>query len=49
MQAMSGILMRAFSLLAIIKAILEVLLYISIIVVSYKALQALNLYINKNS
>lgn len=49
MQAMSGIMMGAFSLLAIIKAILEILLYISIIVVSYKALQALNLYINKNS
>ncbi|AHF06022.1 hypothetical protein [Desulfitobacterium metallireducens] len=31
------------------KAILEVMLYMSVIFVSFKATQALNIYINKNS
>lgn len=31
------------------KAILEIMLYISAIFVSYKAIQALNIYIDKNS
>lgn len=31
------------------KSILEVLLYMSAIIVSFKAVQALNIYINKNS
>ncbi len=35
--------------LGIIKAVLEVLLYMSFITVSFKAIQALNIYINKNS
>lgn len=35
--------------LTYIKAILEILLYISIIFVSYKGVQALNIYIKKNS
>ncbi|SHN73738.1 MULTISPECIES: hypothetical protein [Desulfitobacterium] len=35
--------------LGFIKSILEVLLYISAIIVSFKAVQALNIYINKNS
>jgi hypothetical protein len=39
----------AFGFLGIIKSILEVLLYISLIIVSFKAVQALNVYINKNS
>ena len=39
----------AISLLVIIKPILEVLLYISLIFLSFKAIRALNLYINKNS
>lgn len=37
------------SLLAILKPILEVLFYISLIVVSFKAIRALDIYINKNS
>jgi len=36
-------------LLGIIKAVLEVLFYISVITVSFKAMQALNIYISKNS
>jgi hypothetical protein len=39
----------AIGLIMIIKPILEVLLYMSLLVLSYKAIQALNLYINKNS
>jgi hypothetical protein len=39
----------AFSLLVIIKPILEVLLYLSLIFLSFKAIRALNVYINKNS
>lgn len=35
--------------LGYIKAILEVMLYMSAIFVSFKAIQALNIYINKNS
>ena len=35
--------------LGYLKAILEVMLYISAIFVSFKAVQALNIYINKNS
>lgn len=35
--------------LGIIKMVLEVLFYISVIIVSLKAIQALNIYINKNS
>lgn len=35
--------------LNIIKNILEVMFYMSAVFVSYKALQALNIYINKNS
>ncbi|WP_313757051.1 hypothetical protein [Tissierella sp.] len=35
-------------ILSFIKAILEILLYISAIFVSFKAVQALNIYINKN-
>jgi hypothetical protein len=38
-----------FSVPGILKSILEVLLYISLIVVSFKVVQALNIYINKNS
>jgi len=34
--------------LGYMKAILEVMLYISVIFVSFKAIQALNIYINKN-
>lgn len=45
--------MMAFGYLSIvlgyIKAILEVMLYMSVIFVSFKAVQALNIYINKNS
>ena len=48
MQVMGGI-VGAFGFLGIIKAVLEVLLYISIIAVSFKVVQALNVYINKNS
>jgi hypothetical protein len=36
-------------IMAYIKAILEIMLYMSAIFVSYKAIQALNIYINKNS
>lgn len=39
----------AFGFLGIIKVILEVMLYMSAIIVSFKAVQALNIYINKNS
>jgi len=35
--------------LNLVKAILEVVFYMSAIFVSFKALQALNIYINKNS
>ncbi|CAK7086012.1 hypothetical protein KQI38_17410 [Tissierella carlieri] len=35
-------------ILGFIKSILEILLYTSLIFVSFKALQALNIYINKN-
>lgn len=35
--------------LGFIKSILEVLLYMSVIIVSFKAIQALDIYINKNS
>jgi hypothetical protein len=38
----------ALGLLAIIRPVLEVLFYISVITVSFKALQALGIYINKN-
>lgn len=45
--------MVGFSYLSVvlvyIKALLEVMLYISAIFVSFKAVQALNIYINKNS
>ena len=45
--------MMAFTYLSIvlgsIKDILEVMLYMSAIFVSFKAVQALNIYINKNS
>lgn len=51
MQTMGGF-VGGFSYLSIvlsfIKAILEILLYISAIFVSFKAVQALNIYINKN-
>lgn len=39
----------ALSLLVILKPILEILLYMTLIFVSFKAIQALNVYINKNS
>jgi hypothetical protein len=39
----------AFGFLGIARMILEVLFYISAIIVSFKAVQALNVYINKNS
>jgi len=39
----------AFGSLGIIRAILEVLFYMSASIVSFKAIQALNIYINKNS
>jgi hypothetical protein len=35
--------------LGIAKSVLEVLLYLSLIAVSFKGVQALNIYINKNS
>ena len=35
--------------LGFIKSILEVLFYMATIIVSFKAIQALNIYINKNS
>jgi|APDOM4702015248_1054824.scaffolds.fasta_scaffold142250_2 hypothetical protein len=35
--------------LGIAKSILEVLLYFSLIAVSYKTVQALNIFINKNT
>jgi len=35
--------------LTYIKAVLEIMLYMSAIFVSFKAVQALNIYINKNS
>jgi hypothetical protein len=47
MEAMGGFLL--FSVPGILKSILEVLLYISLIIVSFKVVQALNVYINKNS
>ncbi|MCM0648921.1 hypothetical protein NBE98_11100 [Clostridium swellfunianum] len=47
MQALGGVLV--FSVPVILKAILEALLYISLIVVAFKVVQALNIYINKNS
>lgn len=47
-QANRG-LIGAIGFIGIAKSILEVLAYISVIVVSFKAVQALNLYINKNS
>lgn len=45
---MMGIGYLSFAL-AYIKGILEVMLYISAIFVSFKAVQALNIYIKKNS
>jgi hypothetical protein len=42
-------LIGAIGFLGIAKSILEVLLYLSLIAVSFKAVQALNIYINKNS
>jgi hypothetical protein len=39
----------ALAFLGIIKTILEFMLYISAIIVLFKAVQALNIYINKNS
>ncbi len=48
MQGISGIAL-AYSTLGIIKEVLEAFVYISIIVVSFKGLQALNLYISKNT
>ncbi|MFL0245552.1 hypothetical protein [Candidatus Clostridium stratigraminis] len=39
----------AISSFAIIESILRMLAYIAIISVSFKAIQALNIYINKNS
>lgn len=36
-------------ILSYIKAILEIMLYILVIFVSFKAIQALNTYINKNT
>lgn len=48
MQSIGGSLV-AFSFLSIIKAILEMMVYISVITVSFKAVQALNVYINKNT
>ncbi len=48
MKAMAGI-GGAFYFLMIIKEILQVLFYISIIIVLYKVLHVLNIYINKNS
>lgn len=47
MQSMG--IVGVFGFLGIIKAILEVLLYISVIMVSFKVVQALNVYINRNS
>ena len=47
-----GVIMIGLSYLSIvlgyIKAILEIMLYMSGIFVSFKAVQALNVYINKN-
>jgi uncharacterized membrane protein len=48
MKAMAGIGGTLYFLM-IIKEILQVLFYISIIIVLYKVLQVLNIYINKNS
>lgn len=48
MNPMTSVL-GAFGLLGVIKVILEVLFYISAIAVAFKSMQALNLYINKNS
>ncbi|WP_171011327.1 hypothetical protein [Haloimpatiens lingqiaonensis] len=48
MQDIGGSIM-ALSFLGIVKSILEVLLYISAIIVLFKVTQALNIYINKNS
>jgi len=39
----------AFGFLGNVRAILEVLFYTSAIIVSFKAVQALDIYINKNS
>ena len=49
MQNVSLGIVGAFGFLGIIRAILEVLFYTSAIIVSFKAVQALNIYINKNS
>lgn len=39
----------AMSILGIIQTMLQILLYISLIALSFKAVQALNIYINRNS
>lgn len=41
--------MGAWGLLAFLIPVLQVLLYMSLIVAAYKGIQALNIYINKNS
>jgi len=39
----------AFSFLGIVKVILEIMLYMAGIIVLFKVVQALNIYIDKNS
>jgi hypothetical protein len=48
LQANKG-LIGTIGFIGIAKSVLELLAYIAIIVVSFKAVQALNVYINKNS
>lgn len=48
MSTLNGI-VGAFGFLNAVKEILEVLVYISVIILSFKSVQALNIYINKNS
>ncbi|HYF82999.1 MAG TPA: hypothetical protein VEB00_08235 [Clostridia bacterium] len=47
MEAIGGF-ASAYGFLVLIKPILEIFVYMSIIAVSFKALRALNIYINKN-
>jgi len=49
MQNTGGIIVGGAIGFNIIKAVLEVILYISIIIASFKVIQALNVYINKNT
>lgn len=39
----------AISFFAMVKSAAEILLYISLIILAFKAVQALNIYINNNS